>query len=149
MAGNIPRRYGHLVYKKGLQALDTLPAIERPWLVRLPFPYDGSLSQYVQMKKMARHDTENLPLAQAIKDATMAESILAHLKPATLFVHFNGSYHSDYFQGIYWYLKRERPDLRILTIATTTQAELRRLDKQSRGRADFILVVDEEITAND
>ena len=149
VATNIPRRYANLVYKKGLQALDTLPAIERPWLVRLPFPYDGSLSQYVQMKKMARHDTENLPLAQAIKDATMAESILAHLKPATLFVHFNGSYHSDYFQGIYWYLKRERPDLRILTIATTTQAELRRLDKQSRGRADFILVVDEEITPND
>ena len=149
VATNIPRRYANLVYKKGLQALDTLPAIERPWLVRLPFPYDGSLSRYVQMKKMARHDTENLPLAQAIKDATMAESILAHLKPATLFVHFNGSYHSDYFQGIYWYLKRERPDLRVLTIATTTQAELRRLDKQSRGRADFILVVDEEITPND
>ena len=146
VATNMPRQYANLVYKKGIQALDTLTSAEKQWIVRLPFAYDGSLSQYEKMKKMSGHNTENLPMAQAIKDATMAESILAHLKANSLFVHFNGSYHSDYYQGIGWYLRRERPNLRILTIATTSQAELKRLAKENYGQADFILAVDEDLS---
>ena len=146
VATNIPRKYANLVYKKGLQALDTLPSTEKQWMVRLLFPYDGTLSQYEKMKKMLGHNTENFPMAEAIKDATMAESILAHLKPNTLFVHFNGSYHSDFYQGIWWYLKRERPNLRILTISTTSQAALKKLAKESYNQADFILVVDEDLS---
>ena len=88
VATNIPRQYANLVYKKGIQALDTLASTEKQWIVRLPFAYDGSLSQYEKMKKMSGHNTENLPMAQAIKDATMAESILAHLKPNSLFCPF-------------------------------------------------------------
>ena len=146
VATNIPRQYANLVYKKGIQALDTLPASEKQWIVRLPFPYDGTLSQYEKIKKMSGHSTDNLPMAQAIKDATMAESILMHLKPNALFVHFNGSYHSDYYQGIGWYLKRERPNLRILTIGTTSQAALKKLAKENYNQADFILVVDEDLS---
>ena len=146
VATNIPRQYANLVYKKGIQALDTLPSGEKQWIVRLPFPYDGTLSQYEKIKKMSGHNTENLSMAQAIKDATMAESIWMHLKPNTLFVHFNGSYHSDYYQGIGWYLKRERPNLRILTIGTTSQAALKKLAKENYNQADFILVVDEDLS---
>lgn len=146
VATNIPRQYANLVYKKGIQALDTLPSSEKQWIVRLPFPYDGTLSQYEKIKKMSGHSTDNLPMAQAIKDATMAESIWMHLKPNTLFVHFNGSYHSDYYQGIGWYLKRERPNLRILTIGTTSQAALKKLAKENYNQADFILVVDEDLS---
>lgn len=146
VATNIPRQYANLVYKKGIQALDTLPSNEKQWIVRLPFPYDGTLSQYEKIKKMSGHNTENLSMAQAIKDATMAESIWMHLKPNTLFVHFNGSFHSDYYQGIGWYLKRERPDLRILTIGTTSQAALKKLAKENYNQADFILVVDEDLS---
>lgn len=109
VATNIPRQYANLVYKKGIQALDTLPSSEKQWIVRLPFPYDGTLSQYEKIKKMSGHSTDNLPMAQAIKDATMAESILMHLKPNALFVHFNGSYHSDYYQGIGWYSSENVP----------------------------------------
>ena len=108
--------------------------------------YDGTLSQYEKIKKMSGHSTDNLPMAQAIKDATMAESIWMHLKPNALFVHFNGSYHSDYYQGIGWYLKRERPNLRILTIGTTSQAALKKLAKENYNQADFILVVDEDFS---
>lgn len=146
VATNIPRQYANLVYKKGIQALDTLPSSEKQWIVHLPFPYDGTLSQYEKIKKMSGHSTDNLPMAQAIKDATMAESIWMHLKPNALFVHFNGSYHSDYYQGIGWYLKRERPDLRILTIGTTSQAALKKLAKENYNQADFILVVDEDLS---
>lgn len=148
VATNIPRKYANLVYKKGLQALDTLPSAERKWIVSLPFPYDGNLSQYEKMKKMARHNPENLPMAQAIKDATMAESIETHYKKGSLFLHLNGSYHSDFFQGIYWYLRRRNPNLKILTISTLSQSNLKKLPTEAYGQADFILVVDEDMTGS-
>ena len=148
VATNIPRKYANLVYKKGLQALDTLPSAERKWIVSLPFPYDGKLSQYEKMKKMARHNPENLPMAQAIKDATMAESIETHYKKGSLFLHLNGSYHSDFFQGIYWYLRRRNPNLKILTISTLSQSNLKKLPSEAYGQADFILVVDEDMTGS-
>ena len=148
VATNIPRKYANLVYKKGLQALDTLPSAERKWIVSLPFPYDGNLSQYEKMKKMARHNSENLPIAQAIKDATMAESIETHYKKESLFLHLNGSYHSDFFQGIYWYLRRRNPNLKILTISTLSQSNLKKLPSEAYGQADFILVVDEDMTGS-
>ena len=148
VATNIPRTYANLVYKKGLQALDTLPSAERKWIVSLPFPYDGNLSQYEKMKKMARHNPENLPMAQAIKDATMAESIETHYKKGSLFLHLNGSYHSDFFQGIYWYLRRRNPNLKILTISTLSQSNLKKLPSEAYGQADFILVVDEDMTGS-
>ena len=148
VATNIPRKYANLVYKKGLQALDTLPSAERKWIVSLPFPYDGNLSQYEKMKKMARHNPENLPMAQAIKDATMAESIETHYKKESLFLHLNGSYHSDFFQGIYWYLRKRNPNLKILTISTLSQSSLKKLSSEAYGQADFILVVDEDMTGS-
>ena len=148
VATNIPRKYANLVYKKGLQALDTLPSAERKWIVSLPFPYDGNLSQYEKMKKMARHNPENLPMAQAIKDATMAESIETHYKKGSLFLHLNGSYHSDFFQGIYWYLRKRNPNLKILTISTLSQSNLKKLPTEAYGQADLILVVDEDMTGS-
>ena len=148
VATNIPRKYANLVYKKGLQALDTLPSAERKWIVSLPFPYDGNLSQYEKMMKMARHNPENLPMAQAIKDATMAESIETHYKKGSLFLHLNGSYHSDFFQGIYWYLRKRNPNLKILTISTLSQSSLKKLSSEAYGQADFILVVDEDMTGS-
>ena len=148
VATNIPRKYANLVYKRGLQALDTLPSAERKWIVSLPFPYDSNLSQYEKMKKMARHNPENLPMAQAIKDATMAESIETHYKKESLFLHLNGSYHSDFFQGIYWYLRKRNPNLKILTISTLSQSNLKKLSSEAYGQADFILVVDEDMTGS-
>lgn len=147
IATNIPRKYASLVYKKGLQVLDTLPINEKQWIVSLPMKYDGTLSQYQKMRKMMAHMGENLPIAQAIKDATMAETILRDRREGSLFVHFNGSYHSDFYQGIYWYLQQENPHLRILTITTLTQSDLKKLNKEAYGQADFILVVDEDMTS--
>lgn len=146
IATNIPRKYASLVYKKGLQVLDTLPINEKQWIVSLPMKYDGTLSQYQKMRKMMAHMGENLPIAQAIKDATMAETILRDRREGSLFVHFNGSYHSDFYQGIYWYLQQENPHLQILTITTLTQSDLKKLNKEAYGQADFILVVDEDMT---
>lgn len=148
IATNIPRKYASLVYKKGLQALDTLPSQEKAWIVPLPMRFDGSLSQYQKLKEMmpSHIGNDNFVKAQAIKDATMAHSIIANLRPKSVFVHFNGSYHSDFHQSIEWYLKQEQPMLKVLTISTVMQSDLSKLEKEYKGQADFILVVDEDMT---
>jgi|SRR5690554_1369815 len=147
IATNIPRRYASMVYRGGFEALDTLSSEQKKWIAPLPVKYDSSLSQYQKMLEMAQgHGGENLPKAQAIKDATMAYSILENLKPNSIFIHYHGSYHSDFYEGIYWYIKQDQPTLKILTIATVSQSDLSSLEQEHLGRADFILVVDEDMT---
>ncbi len=146
IATNVPRRYASMVYKGGFEALDTLPDNEKQWIAPLPIAYDPELPGYKAMLDMGHgHASPTMPMAQALKDATMAHFILANFKPGTRFLHFNGTYHSDNYEGIGWYLKRSRPELRIVTIATTTQADANRLDAEHKGKADFILVVDEAV----
>ena len=70
------------------------------------------------LRMMMGHSSANLPKAQAIKDATMAHFILKNYKKGHTFIHYNGSFHSDYYEGILWYLKRERPDLKYVRITS-------------------------------
>jgi uncharacterized iron-regulated protein len=146
IATNVPRRYASMVYKGGFEALDTLPDAEKNWIAPLPIAYDPELPGYKAMLDMGHgHSSPTIPRAQALKDATMAHFILANFDPGTPFLHFNGTYHSDNYEGIVWYLKRARPELRIVTIATVTQADARRLVAEHQGKADLILVVDEAV----
>ncbi len=148
IATNIPRRFASMVYRGGFESLDTLTSYQKAWIAPLPVKYDASLSQYEKMLEMSQgHGGDKLPKAQAIKDATMAHSILSNLpNTKTVFIHYHGTYHSDFYQGIYWYLKQNQPDLKIVTIATVSQSQLRKLDKEHLHKADFILVVDEDMT---
>lgn len=84
--------------------------------------------------------------AQAVKDATMAHFILNNLKPGSPFLHFNGTYHSKNFEGIVWFLQKARPDLKILTIHSEQQESIEEVGEESAGLADFILIVDEDMT---
>jgi hypothetical protein len=68
------------------------------------------------------HGGPNLPKAQALKDATMAHFIQKNYEIGHTFIHFNGSYHSDIYQGILWYLKQSKPELSYITITTVVQA---------------------------
>jgi uncharacterized iron-regulated protein len=95
---------------------------------------------------MGGHGSINLADAQAIKDATMAHSIMKYWKPGKLLIHYNGAYHSDDFESMYWFLKRANPDLRIVTISTVSQDELDKLDDDSVGKADFIIAVSSTMT---
>ncbi len=147
VATNIPRRYASMVYRGGFEALDTLSADQKQWIAPLPVKYDASLSQYQKMLEMAQgHGGDNLPKAQAIKDATMAYSILEHIQPNSVFIHYHGSYHSNFYEGIYWYIKQYRPELKITTIATVSQTDLSILDKENLHIADYIIVVDDNMT---
>ncbi len=146
VAANIERKYASLLFKKGREALDTLSAEKKSQMADLRFPIDTTLSQYVEVKKMGGHRGANMLEAQAIKDATMAKFILKALGENIHIMHINGAFHSDFYQGILWYLQREKADLSFLTISTVTQEDIRKMDKSHRGRADFIICVPESMT---
>jgi uncharacterized iron-regulated protein len=147
IATNIPRRYASLVSKKGFEALETLTSEEKSWIALLPIAYDENLPGYVNMMKMmGDHASPNMPKAQASKDATMAYFILKNLKPDSIFIHYNGTYHSDNFEGINWYLKNALPNLQVITIATLEQKDLEKIMPEEYNKADYILVIDEDVT---
>ncbi|MDO4727575.1 MAG: ChaN family lipoprotein [Bacteroidota bacterium] len=146
IASNIPRRYARKVYKYGLEALDSLPDADKKWIAPLPIKYDSELSQYKNMLKMNVHAGENFPKAQAIKDATMGYSIVEQLENNQKIIHLHGAYHSDFYQGIYWYVKQQRPEVKIAVISTVLQEQLQSIDKDSLKKADFIIVIDQDMT---
>lgn len=147
IATNIPRKLASLVYRNGFQALDSLSIEQKSWIAPLPVPYDAELPGYKAMLEMDEmHANENMPKAQAIKDATMAYFISKNLKPETTFIHYNGTYHSDNFEGINWYLKKYVPKVKIVTIATVEQEDIVRFEKENQNKADIIIVVDKDVT---
>ncbi len=148
IATNIPRKYASLVMKEGFDALNSLSADEKKLMAPLPIEFDAELPQYKKMLEMSipGHSTANLPKAQAIKDATMASFIQANYADGKLFLHFNGSYHSDFFEGIMWYLKKKNPDMRILTISTVEQDDIGKLSTDNIMAADYIICVPEDMT---
>ncbi|MFZ4106493.1 ChaN family lipoprotein [Flavobacterium sp.] len=147
IATNIPRRFASLVSKKGFEALEQLTDEEKTWIAPQPIPYDATLPGYEEMlKMMGEHTSPNMPKAQASKDATMAYFINKNLKDGTTFIHFNGSYHSDNFEAISWYLKTYHPNIKIVTISSVEQKDLTKLETENYNKANFIIVIDEDVT---
>ena len=111
-------------------------------------PFDINLPGYKAMLAMGMggHSGENFPKAQAIKDATMAHFILKNHQQGQLFLHLNGSYHSDNYEGILWYLQQQQPDLKVVTISSVYQPSIQDLLPDNRGKADFTLAVPESMT---
>ena len=153
IATNIPRRYASIVSRKGFEGLDTLTEEAKQYIAPLPIKYNPDLPGYKKMLDMAQmhgmkdHVNENLPKAQAIKDATMAHFILAHFEKGEIFLHYNGTYHSNNKEGIVWYIKQYQPDLSVKTIATVRQESLDQLTEDHKELADFILVVPSDMTS--
>lgn len=148
-AANVTRKYASLVFKKGLLALDTLSTEQKRLMAPLPFPFDSTLTQYQELIQMGRdmHASGiNFAHAQAIKDATMGYSITQQLKKSSFVYFLNGAFHSDFHQGIMWYVQQYAPGTKVATISTVTQHKLNKLDKEHLNRADFILVVNETMT---
>ena len=147
VATNIPRRYASMVAKGGFEILNTLTALETSWMAPLPMAYDPELPGYKNMiAMMGGHGGPNLPKAQASKDATMAYFILKYFQPGSLFLHFNGAYHSENYEGILWYLRQQQPDLKYASITMVSQKNVDRLLAEHKGKADFIICVDEDMT---
>ncbi len=152
VASNVQRKYASLLFKKGRKALDTLSLTIKAQMAPIDFKVDTTLSQYREVFTMGGHMGVNMGMnmveSQAFKDATMAQFILANpgRKEGSVHLHFNGAFHSDFHQGILWYVQQKQPDIRVLTISTVTQEDVRKLDKEHLGRADFIICVPESMT---
>ena len=147
IATNIPRRFASKVFRGGFEALEKLSVEEKEWMAPLPIKYDATLPGYVKMKSMmGGHGGDNLPKAQAVKDAAMGYFILKNREKEKLFIHYNGSYHSDNFEGIYWYLKQDEPNLNIVTISISEQESIKKLKEENKQTADFIIAVPSSMT---
>lgn len=152
VAANVPRRYASMVSKKGLDILDTLSLEAKNYLAPLPMQYDPELNCYKEMLnmgggKMPKNISENLPKAQALKDATMAWSIAENYSEGNTVIHYNGSYHSKNHEGIIWYLNKYIPGLKIVTIELVSQKDISELNKAYLNVADYIIAVPESMTS--
>jgi uncharacterized iron-regulated protein len=154
IASNIPRRYASVVSSGGFEALQKISAEGLKYIAPLPIEYDPELACYKDMLSMggsiggpmAQKVSDNLPKAQAIKDATMANSIVKYREPGQSVIHFNGSYHSDRYMGIIWYLNKYSPGLKITTITTVLQDDIDKMSDESKNNADFVIVIPASMT---
>ena len=148
IATNIPRRFAKAVHKKGgFRALDSLSFEEKKWIAPLPIQFDSEIPSYKAiLKMMGGHGSPNIVKAQASKDATMAHFILKNYKKGKIFLHYNGSYHSNNYEGILWYVKNKNPQITFGTISTVIQENVSKLEKENKGKADYIIVVDKDMT---
>ena len=148
VATNIPRRYAALVARQNLDKLNDLSSEAKKYIAPLPIKFDPELPAYKEMLKMGTHNKEikYFAEAQAIKDATMAYFIVRNFQPGYKFLHFHGAYHSDNYQGIYWYLKHYQPNLNILTITTIETPNLDSLAESDKNKADFIILIKDDFT---
>ena len=150
IATNIPGRFASAVYKQGgFMALDSLSEREKSWVAPLPIAFDPNLPNYQAiLKMMGKHGSPNIVKAQASRDATMAHFILKNYSKDHLFLHFNGAYHSNNYEGIVWYIKNQNSELKLGTISTVCQNNINKLEETNKGLADFIIVVDEDVTTS-
>jgi len=146
VATNAPTELPRKVFREGFSALEGLAPETIALLPELPIPYDPTLPGYKKMLEMDHGDmnSENFPRAQAIRDATMAHHIIRHLGNNKV-LHLNGSYHSDHFEGICWYVNHHRPETALVTISTVTQKDISQLESAHAGKADFIICVPEQM----
>ncbi len=152
IATNVPRRYASMVSRGGFEELDSLTAEAKRYIAPLPVSYDPELKCYKDMMSMhgmpgmGGKPNENLPKAQAVKDATMAHFIAENLEEGMIFIHYNGAYHSDNYLGIIHYLKLYRPGIKVATISTVLQDDITKPDPENLGIADFIITIPATMT---
>ena len=152
IATNIPRRYASMINKKGIDALKDLS----PEALEMIGPdleeyFDPTVKAYAQMAEMmgghAPPNMLNIQMAQASKDATMAYFSLKNYKEGDFLFHIQGSYHSDYDQGIIWWINEIQPGLDIRSVTTVMENEwLEMSDEDIETIADYIIVVADNLT---
>lgn len=152
IATNVPRRYASQTSKEGPESLNSLPAKDKTYMAQLPVRVTLETPGYPEMKKMMGDHAEEMKVmnfisAQAIKDATMAESILKNLQSGKTFIHYNGNYHSKEYGGIYWYLKQKDPNLKmaVISVFESGDPELK-VPEKDYIPTDFNLVVPADMT---
>ena len=152
IATNVPRKYASQTSKNGINSLNELPESEKKFIAKLPIEVTLETPGYKEMKSLMGDHVDEMKLmnfisAQAIKDATMAESIFNNLQSGKTFIHYNGDYHSKQYGGIYWYLKKKNPNLKIAVISVfeSEKPELS-LPEKDFIPTEFNLVIPSDMT---
>lgn len=150
IATNIPRKYAAMVARKDFAILDSLSEEEKDLIPPTPIKYNPDWPEYKQIAEggagMPGHKLMYIAQAQAVKDAAMAWFIRENMAACEIFIHYNGRYHSDFKGGIYRYLKHLLPDISIKTITVVEQEDIDELKDEHKGRADYIICIDDDIT---
>ena len=152
VATNVPRRYAAAVRESGFEALDKLSDEAKQYLPPLPIPFEydeeKAAESFGAMRLMRGNsnpeDDRRLAEAQALKDATMGWFIAKNMPECAKFVHINGTMHSNGREGIIPYLLKYRPGTRVAVVTSLRQEGVGSLDADSRGVADFYIVVPED-----
>ena len=152
IATNIPRRYASMIYKMGIDALTKLS----PEALEMIGPdlekhFDPTAKAYAEMaEKMGGHVPKNMlnmQLSQASKDATMAHFSLKNFETGDFLLHIQGSYHSNYNQGIIWWINKIQPGLNIKSVSTVWESEWTEMSDDDKSTiADYIIVVPDDMT---
>jgi uncharacterized iron-regulated protein len=71
---------------------------------------------------------------------------LKNYEAGRTFVHYNGSYHSNNFEGIVWHLKKKNPKLKIVTINTIQAQDITQPAEKEKNTANFIFAIPDDMT---
>ncbi len=145
VASNIPRRYASVAHKQGVDKLLDLSDEAKRYIAPLPVEFDPDSILIEKMGGMMGKSPLAIAKAQAMKDATMAWFITQNMQDK-LFIHYNGSFHSDDNGGIRKYLQIYKPGTEVMTITTVSQDNMDKLDEAYLNKADFIICVHSNMT---
>jgi len=148
IATNTPRRYASMVARNGGQtALTNLPDEAKSLFCDLPYVVDTLCPGYAEILQMGHSDNAmDFLEAQAIKDATMAQRILANWQKGKQFYHINGDFHSKDYGGIYWYLKKANKKLKVKTISTIETKNVEAFNPEWQNQADIIILIPQNMS---
>lgn len=141
-----------MINKKGIVALKEIS----PQVLAMIGPdlekyFDPTVKAYAEMAdQMGGHfapNMLNIQTSQASKDATMAFFSLKNYSKGDFLFHFNDSYHSNYDQGIIWWVNKIKPGLQIKSVTTVINSEWGKMNHVEKETiADFTIAVVDNMT---
>jgi len=150
IATNVSRRYASITSKEGQAALKSLPKASADFLPSLPFDLPEEDRGYLEMKEMMGGHSHGMKMetlieAQALKDYTMATAIKENRDKDAVFVHLNGSFHTQYRAGLAGYLARMQPKWKMIVVASVS-SDSDNFDPSWAELGDFIVWKPESMT---
>ena len=150
-ATNVPRTLAREVSRIGLDSFyTTLNDSIRALMAPVPIPLDYKSPGYKELLEMdfgGNHgmNTKLMVEAQALKDATMAWSILESYEDHKKYLHFHGNFHSKNWGGIAWYLNKYDKKKKILVISSEESID-GSFSSEWKKNGDYIIVIPENMT---
>ena len=156
IAANPPRRYVNLVTRRGMRSLDSLSKEAKKFLP--PLPYDTLTGRYREkfmdiMKGTPGSTSQNIYYSQSLWDAGMANSIHKFLKAnkRRKVFHCVGGFHTEEKLGTAAQLQERNKKLKILNIASFSDASFNNPDPMAIGwekfsyKGDYIIITNPDL----